>query len=339
MDVGVMKKACFVVLLCGATALSPQAVQATEVTGAGSSFAAPLYESWSAGSAKSIDVRVNYQTIGSGGGQNQVLAGTVDFGASDAPMAHDRLVAGHLVQFPTAIGGVVVAANVPGVPDGALRLTGPVLADIFAGTITDWNDPRIVALNPDLSLPAIPIVPLHRADASGTTYVFTDYLSQTSPQWKEGVGRSTSVAWPVGAGARGNDGIAIYVRNTDGSIGYLEYAYARRNHLPTVQLQNREGEFVKPSAENFAHAAENAHWDPQDMTASLCDTAGTGSWPIVTTTYVLMPAVSTDKNNGKGVRQFFQWGLTQGSAIAHTLDYVPLPASVRDDVLKRIATD
>ncbi|MBO1324016.1 phosphate ABC transporter substrate-binding protein PstS [Acetobacter sp. TBRC 12305] len=307
-----------------------------DVTGAGSSFAAPLYEGWSAQAAGKIGVHVNYQSIGSGAGQNQVLAGTVDFGASDAPMAHDRLVAGRLVQFPTAIGGVVITANVPGVSGSALRLTGPILADIFAGTITQWNDPRIAQVNPGLALPDMPIAPLHRADGSGTTYVFTDYLSRVSPQWHDAVGQGTSVAWPGGAGARGNDGIAAYVANTAGSIGYVEYAYAVRNHLAMVQLRNRAGMFVAPTVTSFVRAAEAAHWDPTDMTASLCDTDGAESWPIVTTTYVLLPAQASAANKGQAARQFFRWGMTQGDGVSRALDYVPLPATVRDSVLQKL---
>ncbi|KAA8386938.1 phosphate ABC transporter substrate-binding protein PstS [Acetobacter sp. DmW_136] len=323
-------------LLCGlAGGVLPQA-RAEQITGAGSSFAAPLYQSWSAHSAAQTGVQLNYQTIGSGAGQNQVLAGTVDFGASDAPMSHARLEAGHLLQFPTAIGGIVVIANVPGVPEGALRLTGPVLAAIYDGSITQWNDPQIVALNPGVTLPDLPVAPLHRADGSGTTYVFTEYLGRVSPTWEKQVGRGTSVAWPVGAGARGNDGIASYVKNTEGSVGYAEYAYAERNHLSTVVLQNRAGEFVVPSVNSFTRAAENATWDQADMTASLCDADGAGSWPIVTTTYALVPREANEANHGNAVRTFFRWGVKDGEAASRELDYVPLPATVRDAVLERL---
>ncbi|WP_415499649.1 phosphate ABC transporter substrate-binding protein PstS [Acetobacter sp.] len=307
-----------------------------DVTGAGSSFAAPLYEGWSAKAADKIGVHVNYQSIGSGAGQNQVLAGTVDFGASDAPMAHERLVSGRLIQFPTAIGGVVITANIPGIVGSDLKLTGPLLADIFAGVITQWNDPRVAEVNPGLALPDMPIAPLHRADGSGTTYVFTDYLSRVSPHWHEAVGHGTSVAWPGGAGARGNDGIAAYVTNTAGSIGYVEYAYAVRNHLALVQLRNRAGMFVAPTVTSFMRTAEAAQWDSADMTASLCDTDGAESWPIVTTTYVLLPAQATVDNKGHAARLFFRWGITQGDGVSRALDYVPLPPSVRESVLKRL---
>lgn len=323
------------VLLCGGFTL-PYAARADEITGAGSSFAAPLYQAWSAAAPSGVDVRVNYQTIGSGAGQNQILAGTVDFGASDAPMGHARLVAGGLVQVPTAIGGVVVTANVPGVADGALRLSGPVLAAIYAGTITQWNDARIAALNPGVKLPDQVIAPLHRADGSGTTYVFTDYLAHVSPEWKNGVGKGTSVAWPVGAGARGNDGIAAYVQNTAGSIGYLEYAYAARNHLALVQMQNHDGFFVSPSATSFAQAAQSAQWDEADLTAALSDVEGAQSWPIITTTYVLFPATATADNQGQAVRRFFRWGLVGGEAVTGQLDYVPLPEQIRARVLRRL---
>lgn len=328
-----------VLLLCGSLAL-PRAGQAEEeITGAGSSFAAPLYQAWSAAASSTIGVQVNYQTIGSGAGQNQILAGTVDFGASDAPMPHAKLEAGKLVQVPTAIGGIVVTANVPGVADGALRLSGPVLADIYAGSITQWNDPRIAALNPGLSLPDQAIAPLHRADGSGTTYVFTDYLAHVSPEWKQNVGKGTSVAWPAGAGARGNDGIAAYVQNTAGSIGYLEYAYAARNHLALVQMQNHDGAFVTASASSFAHAAEAAQWDDADLTASLSDVGGAESWPIITTTYVLFPATATPDNQGDQVRRFFRWGLVEGNAVTQQLDYVPLPDLIKARVLKRFGAE
>lgn len=325
-------------LLCGGLALS-SAVQAEEVTGAGSSFAAPLYQAWSAAAPSGVDVQVNYQTIGSGAGQNQILAGTVDFGASDAPMAPARLAAGRLLQVPTAIGGVVITANVPGVASGDLRLSGPVLAAIYAGSITQWNDARIAALNPGLHLPDQVIAPLHRADGSGTTYVFTDYLAHVSPEWKAGVGKGTSVAWPAGAGARGNDGIAAYVRNTAGSIGYLEYAYAARNHLALVQLQNHAGVFVSPTETSFAQAAQAAQWDEAELTATLSDATGEQSWPIITTTYVLFPATATPDNEGAAVRRFFRWGLLEGASVTRQLDYVPLPEPIKVLVLKRLGAE
>lgn len=316
---------------CGA-----QRLHAESITGAGSSFAAPLYQAWSAASAASTGVGVNYQTIGSGAGQNMVLAGTVDFGASDAPMAPEKLGAGHLIQFPTAIGGIVVIVNVPGVPDGALRLTGPVLAGLYDGSIGSWNDPRLAELNPGLTLPDLPVAPLHRADGSGTTFVFTDYLGRVSPSWKASVGRGTSVDWPAGSGTRGNDGIASYVANTEGSIGYVEYAYAERNHLPMVQLQNRAGEFVTASAESFAKAAEAAEWNENTLTAALSDTKGPGAWPIVTTTYVLVPEHSAGTGRGQAVRTFFRWGLANGEAASRKLDYVPVPARVRGMALGQL---
>lgn len=319
------------VLLCGA-----QNLRAEEITGAGSSFAAPLYQAWSSASSESTGVRVNYQTIGSGAGQNMVLADTVDFGASDAPMAPEKLETGHLMQFPTGIGGIVVIVNVPGVPDGALRLTGPVLAGLYDGSISSWNDPRIVELNPSLKLPDLPVAALHRADGSGTTFVFTDYLGRVSPEWSTAVGRGTSVDWPAGSGARGNDGIASYVANTEGSIGYVEYAYAERNHLPMVQLQNKAGGFVTASAESFAKAADSAQWDDKTLTAPLSDTQGEGAWPIVTTTYVLVPQHLAGTEHGQAVRTFFRWGLTNGEDASRKLDYVPIPARVRTMALGRL---
>lgn len=331
----------FVATLLGACVggvLAPHALWAAEVTGAGSSFAAPLYEAWSAASEAQTGVRVNYQTIGSGAGQNQVLAGTVDFGASDAPMPPEKLAKGQLLQFPTAIGGIVVIANIPGVAVERLKLTGPILADLYAGTITTWNDPRIVALNPDLNLPDLPVAPLHRADGSGTTYVFTEYLTQVAPQWRDTVGRATSVAWPLGAGARGNDGIAAYVHNTQGSIGYIEYAYAVSNHLAAVRLQNKAGSFVAPTAESFAAAADAAEWSEADLTALLTNTAGAGAWPIVTTTYALVPRAAQATRQGKDVKKFFCWGLSAGEVESRKLDYVPVPERIKAVVLQRLNT-
>lgn len=316
--------------------LAPRTGWAEDITGAGSSFAAPLYQAWSAASSASTGVTVNYQTIGSSAGQNMALAGTVDFGASDAPMGPEKLEAAHLMQFPTAIGGIVVIVNVPGVPDGALRLTGPVLAALYDGSISVWNDPRVVALNPGLTLPDLAVAPLHRADGSGTTFVFTDYLGRVSPLWSTNVGRGASVDWPVGSGTRGNDGIASYVANTEGSIGYVEYAYAERNHLPMVQLQNRAGDFVTPSAESFGKAAESAVWDEKTLTAVLSDTKGEGAWPIVTTTYVLVPQHSAGTPHGQAVRVFFRWGLTNGRPSSSKLDYVAIPERVRNMALGRL---
>ncbi|GBQ14331.1 phosphate ABC transporter substrate-binding protein PstS [Swaminathania salitolerans] len=304
--------------------------QGQTVTGAGSSFAAPLYESWGERVHQKDGVEVNYQSVGSGAGINQVVAGTVDFGASDKPARPGLLAAHHLYQFPTALGAIVVIVNIPGIPAGAVRLDGPTLEAIYAGEIGAWNDPRIAAQNPGLDLPDEAVAAVHRADASGTTFVFTSYLSRVSPSWKTGTGAGTSVAWSSGAGARGNDGVAATVRQTIGGIGYVEYAYARHNHLPMARLRNRDGAYVEAGPAAFAAAADRADWaHAQNHVVDLLDLAGPGVWPIMSATYALVPL----KGN-PGTRHFFETGLTEGEEDARTLDYVVLPEKVRSEILE-----
>ena len=306
---------------------------ATDITGAGSSFGAPIYGAWGAGAAKATDIRLNYQTIGSGAGQNQVKARTVDFGASDAPMSAAQLQQNGLVQFPTVLGAIVLVVNLPGIDASQLRLTGPLLADIYGGEISMWNDPRIAAENPGVVLPAMPVAPVRRADGSGTTFVFTSYLARVSEHWAHEQGSGTSIEWPVGEGARGNDGIAAAVRNTEGSIGYLEYAYAAGNHMPIAQLRNHHGEVVAADDASFRQAVTTAHWSTDaSHSADVLDGDGTGAWPIMAATYVLIPTDRADTPQGRAVREFFTWSMAHGSEAAVTLNYVPLPDDIRASI-------
>lgn len=307
-----------------------------DITGAGSSFAAPVYQGWSLPIGRELGIGVNYQSIGSSAGQDQVSAGTVDFGASDKPMPLARLKATHLYQFPTVMSGVVVIVNLPGVKPGALRLDGPTLAAIYDGDITQWNDPRLRALNPGLALPDELIAAVHRADGSGTTYVFTSYLSQLSSRWRDLLGAGTLVGWPGGDGARGNDGVAAIVRQVPWSIGYVEYAYAAQNHLDMARLKNRDGQFVLPTLEGFAAAAASAVWPVGDKlggAVDLLDRPGADTWPIVTATYALVPEGKAASRTGQAVRAFFDWGFAHGGELTARLGYVGLPENVRAGIM------
>ncbi|MXV36503.1 MULTISPECIES: phosphate ABC transporter substrate-binding protein PstS [unclassified Saccharibacter] len=311
------------------------ASQAVTITGAGSSFAAPVYQSWSMPVATQMGVSVNYQSVGSSAGQDQVSARTIDFGASDKPMAAEKLAKNHLYQFPSVMSGVVVVVNLPGVPEGKLRLDGPTLAMLYDGTITEWNDPRIQALNPGVTLPDDDVAAIHRADGSGTSYVFTSYLSCVSSSWNDQIGAGTLVDWKGGAGGRGNDGVAALVKQTPGSLGYVEYSYASQNHLNIAQLKNHDGNFVSPSLEGFAEASKAADWQEKNHYAvSLLDQAGAGSWPIVSPTYVLIPEEAVLRPEGKGVHDFFAWGFEHGEEVNHTLGYVGLPRTVQESIMK-----
>ena len=305
----------------------------TQITGAGSTFAQPIYQKWGEAAAPSIGIKLNYQAIGSGAGINQINNRTVDFGASDMPVAADQLAEHKLMQFPTVIGGVDVIVNIPGVEANQLKLTGPILADIYLGNITKWNDPKITAINPDLKLPNLAIAPVHRADGSGTTFVFTDYLSMQSPDWKSKVGSSTSVSWPVGAGAKGSDGVAGTVRQIKGGIGYDESAYAEQNKLTTAMMQNKAGKFVAPTMAAFKAAAANADWGAvQNFAIDLNNEPGDESWPIESATFVLLPTDPKDPNQSAAVKKFFDWGFAHGSDIAEQLLYIPLPKTVHDAI-------
>lgn len=312
-------------------ALSAQAQQAT-VTGAGASFPNPLYQKWGEAAKAAINIQLNYQSVGSGAGQAQIRNRTVDFGASDAPMTAEQLREANLLQFPATMGSIVAIVNIPGVEQNKLRLTGEVISDIYLGKITKWNDPRIVELNSGLTLPNLAIAPVYRADGSGTTFVWVSYLSAVSEAFKSGVGIGTSVRWPAGTGARGNEGVAGTVRNVRGAIGYVEYAYAHSNNLVTTQLRNKAGQFVSPTTESFQAAAANADWTVPDFAASLVDTHGATSWPIVTPTFILLPRNPADAAKAQNVMRFFDWAYRDGDATATGLDYVPLPPAVEDAV-------
>jgi phosphate transport system substrate-binding protein len=309
------------------------AAPAQQITGAGSSFAAPIYSKWGEASGSATGVQLNYQAVGSGAGINQINNRTVDFGASDMPVKSDQLAEHKLMQFPTVIGGVDIIVNLPGIKPNELKLTGPILADLYLGNITKWNDKAIADLNPELKLPKTAIAPVHRADGSGTTFVFTDYLSTQSADWKAKVGASTSVSWPVGAGAKGSDGVAGTVRQIPGGLGYDESAYAEQNHLTTAMMRNADGKFVAPTMAAFEAAAASADWTKvQNFGIDLNDQPGAESWPIESATFVLLPTDPKDEKQSTAVKKFFDWGFSHGSDIAKGLLYIPLPASVQEAI-------
>ena len=310
-----------------ATASGPQ------VTGAGSTFVYPVLSAWAADDKKRGGADINYQSIGSGGGISQVKAGTVDFGATDQPLASDELAKSNLAQFPIIIGGIVPVMNVPGLQAGTLRLTGPLLADIFAGKVKTWNDPVIAKLNPGVNLPGANIAIVHRSDGSGTTFNFTHYLSQVSPTWKSGPGEGKTVNWPTGVGGKGNEGVAGYVKQIPNSIGYVEYAYVIQNKMTYAQLQNATGSFVSPSAESFSAAAESADWrNAKDFNLVMTNAPGQNAYPITATTFILMPKQPKDKAKSDAARAFFKRALETGQEEAKKLDYVPLPAPLVQQV-------
>jgi phosphate transport system substrate-binding protein len=307
--------------------------QATDITGAGATFPYPIYAKWAEAYKTQTGVGMNYQSIGSGGGIKQITAKTVDFGASDMPLKPEELEKNGLMQFPTVIGGVVPVINVNGIDSGKLKLTGTVLADIYLGKITKWNDPALVALNTDIKLPDENITVVHRSDGSGTSFIFTNYLSKVSADWKSSVGEGTAVSWKAGTGGKGNEGVASYVQRIKGSIGYVEYAYALQNKMNTVQMKNRDGQFVKADEVSFKAAAAGAHWDnAPGFYEILTDEAGKESWPISGATFILMHKMQEKPATGKEVLKFFEWAYDKGDNLAAELDYVPLP----DNVVKLI---
>jgi phosphate transport system substrate-binding protein len=306
---------------------------AQTITGAGSTFAQPVYGAWADASKAVTGIDLNYQGVGSGAGQKLVIQRTVDFGASDAPMDSAKLASAKLMQFPTVMGAVDIAINLPGIGADKLRLTGPLIADIYLGTITSWNDPAIKKINPGLKLPNIPIAPVYRADGSGTTYVFTGYLAKVSPDFKSKVGVDKSVSWPAGSGAKGTAGVAAAVKATPGGIGYVESAYATLNHLTTTQLKTHDGAFIKPTLASFAAAAAGADWaGAKDFAVDLNDQPGANAWPIVSATFVLVPTNPANPAKGAAVLKFFDWALTNGDAEAKKLEYVVLPATVKAQI-------
>ncbi len=299
---------------------------AVDITGAGSTFVYPILSQWSTDYNASTGVKVNYQSIGSGGGIAQIKAATVDFGASDKPLSPEELAEAGLAQFPVVIGGVVPVVNIEGVAPGKLKLTGPVIADIFLGKIQKWNDAAIAALNPDLKLGDAAISVVHRSDGSGTTFNFANYLSKVSEEWKSKVGEGTSIQWPAGVGGKGNEGVAAYVKQIKNSIGYVELAYALQNKMSYASVKNRAGSFVEPSLESFQAAAEGADWSKvKDFHLVITDSAGATSWPIAASVFVIMYRQPKDAAHTKTALEFFKWALQKGQAQAKALDYVALP--------------
>ena len=302
------------------------AAHAAEVTGAGASFVYPAMSKWSADYHAATGHKVNYQSIGSGGGIAQIKAATVDFGSSDAPLKPEDLKASGLVQFPSVMGGIVPVVNLAGIAPGQLKLTGELLADIFLGKIKAWNDPGIAALNPGVTLPATRITVVHRSDGSGTTFNFVNYLSKVSPEWKTKVGEGTSVRWPTGVGGKGNEGVAAYTRQIKGAIGYVELSYALVNKLGHTQLRNASGAYVQPTGESIAAAAASAEWSSvEDFSLVLTNAPGADAWPIAATNFMLMHRVPKDAARSKQAREFFDWVYDNGDDAATKLGYVPLP--------------
>jgi phosphate transport system substrate-binding protein len=302
---------------------------AIDITGAGATFPYPIYAKWAEAYKAKTGVGMNYQSIGSGGGIAQIKAGTVDFGASDMPLKPEDLQAAGLMQFPAIIGGVVPVVNVEGVAPGAMKFTGPVLADIYLGKIKKWSDKPIADLNPGVKLPDVLITVVRRSDGSGTTFIWTDYLSKVSPDWKQKVGAGTAVAWPGGVGGKGNEGVAAYVQRIKGAIGYVEYAYAKRNKMAHAAVQNREGQFVQPDDAAFQAAAAFADWkNAPGFYQILTDQPGKASWPITGASFILMHKKQDKPQNAAEVLKFFDWALKNGQQMASELDYVPMPEAV-----------
>jgi phosphate transport system substrate-binding protein len=301
---------------------------AEEATGAGASFPAPLYSKWASDFNKATGVKINYQSVGSGAGIKQIDAKTVDFGASDMPLTDEELKSKGLMQFPTVIGGVVPVINIQGIKPGELKLSGPVLGDIYLGKIAKWSDPAIKALNPSLKLPDAAIATVRRADGSGTTFLFTNYLSKANPEWKAKVGDGTAVNWPTGAGGKGNEGVAAFVNRLPNSIGYVEYAYVKQNKMNYAQMQNKEGHFVSPDDAAFKAAAAGADWS-KTFYQVLTDQPGKDSWPITGATFILMHKTQDKPAQAATTLKFFDWAYKNGDKTAGELDYVPMPEKVK----------
>lgn len=321
----------FVVGASAAMAFST--ASAADMTGAGATFPYPIYAKWAEAYKASTGNGLNYQSVGSGAGIKQIKAKTVDFGASDMPLKAEELDADGLMQFPAIMGGVVTVVNLDGIAPGQLKLTGQVVADIYLGKITEWNNPAIAALNPGVKLPAAEITVVYRADGSGTSFLFTDYLSKVNPEFKTKVGAGTALKWPTGVGGKGNDGVAANVQRIKGAIGYVEWAYAKKNKIAHTQLKNKDGNFIQPDDDNFKAAAANAEWTKTPgFGVVLTDQAGKTSWPITGVSFILMHKAQADANKGKEVIKFFDWAFKNGDAAALELDYVPLP----DTVVKQV---
>ena len=326
-----------VALALGVTAFASQAV---DITGAGATFPFPIYAKWAADYKAASGNAVNYQSIGSGGGVQQITAKTVDFGATDDPMSGEQLDKLGLLQFPAVIGGTVPVVNVEGVKSGQLKLTGSLVADIYLGKIKRWNDPAIQSLNADVKLPAADIIVVHRSDGSGTTFGWTNYLSKVSPDWKAKVGEGKAVKWPAGQGGKGNEGVAAYVKQLKNSIGYVEFAYAKQNGLAWTQLSNMDGKFVQPELKAFAAAAANAKWDSAPgMGVVLTEQPGAESWPVTSATFILLYKEQIKPENGKATVAFFDFAFAKGAEAAAAMDYVPLPPVVTDQIRAKWKAD
>ena len=309
------------------------AAQAADITGAGATFPYPIYAKWADAYKKETGIGLNYQSIGSGGGIKQITARTVAFGASDAPMKAEDLDKHGLVQFPAIMGGVVLAFNVKGVKTREIKLTGPLVADIYLGKVKTWNDPAIARINPGVNLPGKAISVVHRSDGSGTTFLFANYLSKVSPEWKSAVGEGTALKWPTGVGGKGNEGVANYVSRIDGSIGYVEYAYAKQNKLSYAQMLNKEGQVVAPNDASFKSAAAGADWaKAAGMYLILTDQPGKASWPITGASFILMHKVQEKPEIAREVLKFFDWSFKNGAKMADELDYVPMPEAVTSQI-------
>jgi len=309
----------------------PTVLFAADITGAGATFPYPVYGKWAEAYKAKTGVNMNYQSIGSGGGIKQIRAKTVDFGASDAPLKAEELEKDGMIQFPMVMGGVVPVVNIPGIAPGQIKLSSQALADIYLGKIKKWNDPALVALNKDVKLPDLDITVVHRSDGSGTTFIFTNYLSKISAEWKDKVGNNTAVQWPAltSSGGKGNEGVASFVQRIKGSIGYVEYAYAKQNKLAHVLLQNREGAFVSPDEKSFQSAAAGADWkNSPGFYEILTNEPGKGSWPITGATFILMHKVQPNADRARSALKFFDWAYKEGDKMASDLDYIPMPDAV-----------
>ena len=314
-------------------ALIPMLASAQDVTGAGATFPAPIYAKWADAYNKATGVRINYQSVGSGAGIKQIKSKTVDFGATDMPLSDEDLAKDGLIQFPTGIGGVVPVVNIAGIAPGQIKLTGAVLGDIYLGKITKWNDAALTALNPGVPLPAADIAVVRRADGSGTSFIFTNYLSKVNAEWKAKVGEGTAVNWPVGAGGKGNEGVAAFVQRLPNSVGYLEYAYVKQNKMAYTLMRNKDGNFVAPSDTAFKAAAAGADWSKTFFQITT-EQPGKDAWPITNPTYILMYKSQDKPVNASNALKFFEWAYGNGDQTADDLDYVPLPANVKELVRK-----
>jgi phosphate transport system substrate-binding protein len=324
-----MKQLLATLIIGTSAAFASTATLAADITGAGATFPYPIYAKWAEMYKKATGNGLNYQAVGSGAGIKQIKAKTVDFGASDMPLPAEELNQAGLFQFPAIMGGVVTVVNLDGVHPGQLKLTGPVVASIYLGKITKWNDQAIAALNPGVKLPAEDITVVHRADSSGTSFLFTDYLSKSSPDFKSKIGAGTAVKWATGVGGKGNDGVAANVQRIKGSIGYVEWAYAKKNKMGHTQLKNRDGVFVQPDDDAFKAAAANADWaKTPGFSVVLTDQPGKAAWPVTGVSYILVHKAQLDAAKGKEVLKFFDYAFKNGDAAATELDYVPLPDSV-----------